>query len=190
MLFSSSFFYTNIRFTLKIPLEEGESLNAMTILAKGTKHFKIFLEDRATFAIRKLRLNLQQADGEIVFDQAEAYMKEYSISFRHIPDSIKINHQSLHMLSSQTLLSPDDLNHNCTNYDEDNTYAACDEAFIRDSLPHDLIPVWSLPLSNLSLASKSWFHNDSTLMTNVYRKLSTFERCKECKTIKQSNFFR
>ena len=77
---------------------------------------------------------------------------------------------------SQTHLSPEDLNHNCTFYGEDKTYEACDTAFIRDSLPNDLIPLWSLSLTNLSFASKSWYHNDSEFRTNVYRKLSTFKR--------------
>lgn len=174
MLYASSFFYTNIRFTLKIPLKEGESLNAMTIWASGNTHFKIFLEDKATYAIRKLRENLEKADGGIVFDKQHSYMREYSVSFRHY--FVNYLFRITFCFNSQIHLTPEDLNHNCTFYDEEETYAACDTAFIRDSLPQDLIPLWSLPLSNLSSASTYWFHNDSSYMTNVYRKLSSFER--------------
>ena len=60
-------------------------------------------------------------------------------------------------------LSEDDTTSNCINYPTQSylSYADCDRDFIRKQLPVDLVPFWTVPLDDISLASNTFAWNGS-----------------------------
>ena len=53
-------------------------------------------------------------------------------------------------------MAPEDKTYNCMNYDSVNTYAKCDQQFMKKILPVGLVPFWSVPFDNISKATDSW----------------------------------
>ena len=60
-------------------------------------------------------------------------------------------------------LAADDETSNCINYPTVSyeTYAHCDREFIRNDLPADLIPFWTVPIDNINMASNKVAWNGS-----------------------------
>ena len=52
----------------------------------------------------------------------------------------------------QHIYSPEDQSLNCANYPTTSfeSYAECDEQFVRNTLPEDLVPFWSVSIFNLA----------------------------------------
>ena len=68
-------------------------------------------------------------------------------------------------------LSPEDETYNCSNYDDDSLYksfAECEDHYIRKTLPSGMIPPWSLPIANLSMASKHYSDNNTQFMSDLW----------------------
>ena len=90
--------------------------------------------------------------------QSESVIKEYIIALRqafNIANNIVIILQ-IFFVVRQKHNSPADQTSNCVNYptEEYDSYADCDEDFVRKSLPVGLVPFWSV--SNLSSASDNY----------------------------------
>ena len=90
--------------------------------------------------------------------QSESVINEYIIALRqafNIENNIDRSFKIFFVVRQQHN-SPADQTSNCVNYptEEYDSYADCDEDFVRRSLPVGLVPFWSV--SNTSLASNNY----------------------------------
>ena len=85
-------------------------------------------------------------------------------------------------VSSQTIHSPEDVSVNCVDYPNMffETYADCDDDFVRRSLPENLKPFWSV--SNISSATNHYTPASNESFSMLLAKMSeSIDLCIEFK---------
>ena len=90
------------------------------------------------------------------------FVREHFITFRYRLHIFLKNFIPT-KIHSHLELSADDRTSNCINYPTESykSYAQCDQEYIRKDLPKGLIPFWSLPMEDITLASNKFSWNGS-----------------------------